>query len=146
MEHIGLCGFKNFGNTCWLNASIQCLLKTEPMIHYFLNRNFNNTILSKEWLRLIHGTIDDDCIITPLSFFKSIIISSNKNGYMFNFSRQNDVQEFLVFFIDSIHEELKHKVNITITGKIVNNLDKMAFEAMKPVSYTHLTLPTTPYV
>ena len=131
MEHIGLCGFKNFGNTCWLNASIQCLLKTEPMIHYFLNRNFNNTIVSKEWLRLIHGTIDDDCIITPLSFFKAIIISSNKNGYMFNFSRQNDVQEFLVFFIDSIHEELKHKVNITITGKIVNNLDKMAFEAMK---------------
>ena len=50
---------------------------------------------------------------------------------MFNFRRQNDVQEFLVFFIDSIHEELKHKVNINITGKIVNELDKMAFEAMK---------------
>ena len=130
MQHIGLCGFKNFGNTCWLNASIQCLLKTEPMITYFLSNDFNS-ILSKEWLRLIHGTIEDDCIITPLSFFKSIIISANKNGYMFNFSRQNDVQEFLVFFIDSIHEELKHKVNITITGKIVNNHDKMAFEAMK---------------
>jgi|TARA_B110001469_G_C9624923_1_gene311837 ubiquitin C-terminal hydrolase len=131
MDRLGLCGFKNFGNTCWLNSSIQCLLKTEPMINYFLSKNFNNTILSKEWARLIHGTIDDDCIITPLSFFKSIIISANKNGYMFNFRRQNDVQEFLVFFIDSIHEELKHKVNINITGKIVNELDKMAFEAMK---------------
>ena len=68
MDRLGLCGFKNFGNTCWLNSSIQCLLKTEPMINYFLSKNFNNTILSKEWARLIHGTIDDDCIITPLSF------------------------------------------------------------------------------
>ena len=131
MNNIGLCGFKNFGNTCWLNASIQCLLKSEPMIKYFLNLQNQNTILSSEWKRLIEGTIDDDCIITPLSFFKAIIISANKNGYIFNFHRQNDVQEFLVFFIDSLHEELKHKVNISISGKIVNDLDKMAFDAMK---------------
>ena len=131
MSNIGLCGFNNFGNTCWLNASIQCLLKTEPMIQYFLNLKNQNTILSGEWKRLIEGTIDDDCIITPLSFFKAIIISSNKNGYIFNFHRQNDVQEFLIFFIDSLHEELKHKVNISINGKIMNNLDKMAFDAMK---------------
>ena len=136
MDELGLCGFKNFGNTCWLNSTIQCLLKTEPMNKLFLQKKMVNQlnykmILSKEWLRLIHGVNEENCIITPLSFFKSVIISANKNNYMFNFNRQNDVQEFLVFFIDSLHEELKHKVNISITGKIVNDLDKMAYDAMK---------------
>jgi ubiquitin C-terminal hydrolase len=136
MDELGLCGFKNFGNTCWLNSTIQCLLKTHPMNKLFLQKNIikqlnHKMILTKEWLRLIHGVNEENCIITPLSFFKSVIISANKNNYMFNFNRQNDVQEFLVFFIDSLHEELKHKVNISITGKIVNDLDKMAYDAMK---------------
>ena len=47
-------------------------------------------------MRLINGVYEENCIITPLSFFKSVIISANKNNYMFNFNRQNDVQEFLM--------------------------------------------------
>ena len=135
-DNIGICGFKNFGNTCWLNSSIQCLLKSHSLTNYVLNKRIYkdvkpNSILTKEWIRLVNGVYEENCIITPLSFFKSVIISANKNGYMFNFNRQNDVQEFLVFFIDSMHEELKRKVNITISGKIVNDLDKMAYDAMK---------------
>ena len=130
-DNLGLCGFKNFGNTCWLNSSIQCLLKSIPMKQNIYKDINHNSLLTKEWVRLVNGVYEENCIITPLSFFKSIIVSSKKHGYMFNFNRQNDVQEFLVFFIDTMHEELKRKVNITISGKIVNDLDKMAYEAMK---------------
>ena len=130
-NNLGLCGFKNFGNTCWLNSSIQCLLKSIPMKQNIYKDINHNSLLTKEWVRLVNGVYEENCIITPLSFFKSIIVSSKKHGYMFNFNRQNDVQEFLVFFIDTMHEELKRKVNITISGKIVNDLDKMAYEAMK---------------
>ena len=130
--NLGLCGLKNFGNTCWLNSSIQCLLSIKPITDLALNYNINNkTILMNEWIRLINGVKNENCVITPLSFFKSVIISSNNNGYIFNFNKQNDVEEFLVFFIDSLHEEIKRKVNITISGKIVNDIDKMAFNAMK---------------
>ena len=130
-DNLGLCGFKNFGNTCWLNSSIQCLLKSIPMKQNIYKDINHNSLLTKEWVRLVNGVYEENCIITPLSFFKAIIICSKKHGYMFNFNRQNDVQEFLVFFIDTMHEELKRKVNITISGKIVNDLDKMAYEAMK---------------
>ena len=132
----GLCGLQNYGNTCWLNSSIQCLIKTKLMNHFFCNLNKNkylnnDTILSIEWVRLTKGINEDSCIISPLSFLKSIIKSAEKNKYIFDFSRQNDVHEFITFFIDSLHEELKRKVTINITGEIKNNLDKMAFEAMK---------------
>lgn len=135
-KHLGLCGIKNFGNTCWLNSSIQCLIKTNLMNEFFINLDkkrylSNDTILSKEWIRLINGYYEENCIISPLSFFKSIIKSASTNGYIFDFFRQNDVHEFITFFIDSLHEELKHKVSITISGNIKNELDKMAFNAMK---------------
>ena len=128
----GLCGIINFGNTCWLNTSIQCLLKSELLINNSSDKYINNnTILCNEWNKLVKGIYEDNCIISPKSFFKTIIKSSNDNGYIFNFFNQNDIHEFLNFFIDSMHEEIKHKVDITITGKIKNNLDKMAYEAMK---------------
>jgi ubiquitin C-terminal hydrolase len=130
-DNLGLCGFKNFGNTCWLNSSIQCLLKTIPMTKNMYKDIKNDSLLTKEWVRLVNGVYEENCIITPLSFLKGIIVTSNKHGYVFNFNRQNDVQEFLIFFIDTMHEELKRKVNITISGKIINELDKMAYDAMK---------------
>ena len=42
---------------------------------------------------------------------------------------QNDVQEFLVFMIDSMHNSLCKKVNMYITGSVENDLDKCALEA-----------------
>lgn len=127
----GLCGLINFGNTCWLNSSIQCLLKSELLILNNIDKYKNeNTILCNEWTKLVEGVYEDNCIISPKSFFKSIIKSSKKNGYMFDFYRQNDIHEFLNFFIDSLHEEIKHKVDISISGTIKNDLDKMAYQAM----------------
>ena len=56
-----------------------------------------------------------------------------KQGIYLNFvgNGQNDVQEFLVFLIDSMHNALCKKVNMTITGSVENELDKCALEAMK---------------
>ena len=136
MSETELCGLKNFNNTCWLNSSIQCFLKCDVLTNFFYSKKIRelfskNTLLSLQWLRLVNSIKEENCIISPLSFLKAVIITANKNGYMFDFNRQNDTQEFILFFIDSLHEELKHKVNINITGKIITDLDKMAYDAMK---------------
>lgn len=135
MSNNGLCGLKNFGNSCWLNASLQCIIASEHVSNFFLSDYIKkyldkNDILSIQYIKLLMGIQNENCIISPLSLFKAIIISANKNGYVFNFAHQNDAQEFLLFFIDTLHEEIKHKVNITVSGKIVNEIDKMAFDAM----------------
>lgn len=37
-EQIGINGIANLGNTCYLNAAVQCLLRIQPLTDYFLNQ------------------------------------------------------------------------------------------------------------
>lgn len=35
--HYGINGITNLGNTCYINATLQCLFKIQPLCDYFLN-------------------------------------------------------------------------------------------------------------
>lgn len=137
-QNKGLCGLKNLGNSCFMNSAIQCLSNTIELTHYFVEKDFVNdynnnekySILAKEYYRLISGMYEENCKISPISFYKTAMIIANKNDINFGFYNQNDVQEFLVFFIDSLHESLCKKVDINISGSIKNDLDKIAYESM----------------
>ena len=127
----GLCGLVNFGNTCYMNSAIQCLSNTFLLTEYIFTNNFkSNNVLINEWKKLLKGLYHENCVVSPISFLKTIINIANEKDIEFAFSNQNDVSEFLVFFIDQLHEEIKRKVSITISGSIINNKDKMAFDAM----------------
>lgn len=134
----GLSGLANLGNTCYMNSAIQCLSHTEELTNYFLskefvkdyNQNSKTCNLAKEWYRLLNGLHEENCIVSPKSFHKTIVLMSYEMGIHFGFGTQNDVQEFLVFFIDSLHEALSKEVIITISGEIKNETDKMAYDAM----------------
>ena len=36
----GHTGLDNLGNTCYLNSSLQALLRTEPLVDYFLSQSY----------------------------------------------------------------------------------------------------------
>jgi ubiquitin carboxyl-terminal hydrolase 8 len=134
----GLSGLVNLGNTCYMNSAIQCLSHTEVLTDYFLSKKFVNDYnqksktcnLAKEWYRLVNGLHEDNCVVSPKSFYRTIVYLSEDIGISFGFGNQNDVQEFLVFFIDSLHEALCKEVVITISGTVKNDTDKMALKAM----------------
>lgn len=111
----GLKGLDNLGNTCYMNAALQCLSNTQELTSYLLTTrwvqdiNTVNSIGSRGELlcayaqllrQLWDGSISDS--LNP-KVIKRII---GQESEQFEGYEQHDSQEFLSFMIDSLHEDL----------------------------------------
>ncbi|KAF7356423.1 Ubiquitin carboxyl-terminal hydrolase 4 [Mycena venus] len=111
---VGTSGLKNLGNTCYMNAPIQCLSATLPFAQFFANGRWKTAVntlnpmgskglLSGAFAQLVRTMWSGDLpYIIPIDFRKAVChLNSQYNG-----SNQHDSQEFLSFLLDGIHEDL----------------------------------------
>lgn len=115
----GSTGLRNLGNTCYINAIIQCLSKTDTLAEYFCCDQYKadlarcNKINARKYgtrgeltqnLALLFKSLWA-CEYTPevSSQFKLCV---NKYGTEFRGNGQHDAQEFLVWLLDKVHEDL----------------------------------------
>ncbi|QSL67030.1 hypothetical protein MERGE_001417 [Pneumocystis wakefieldiae] len=111
---IGATGLTNLGNTCYMNAIIQCLNSTIPFVRYYRDGSYKKHInldnplgykgeLVQTFARLITYLWDNEhTYVSPL-FFKNVV---GRLKEQFRGNDQQDSQEFLAFLLDGLHEEL----------------------------------------
>ena len=85
---------------------------------------------SKFSTRFINERPGISTVYAGMFTFMSGYICKRINVRFGDFS-QNDVQEFITFMINTLHNALCNQVIVKISGEIKNDLDKLALEAMK---------------
>ncbi|XP_029405229.2 ubiquitin carboxyl-terminal hydrolase Usp2 isoform X1 [Bactrocera dorsalis] len=109
----GLCGLRNIGNTCFMNSVIQCLSHTSELTKFLRTHNGIRSTSSKdqqilqEFAKLIREMWTSNVhSVTPMDLKRAF---SSKHR-MYSDYNQQDAQEFLRFFLDSLHSALNSGV------------------------------------
>eukprot|EP00667_Euglena_gracilis_P003514 EG_transcript_3523 len=108
----GLCGLSNLGNTCYMNAALQCLSHTAQLRKYFLSKKFISSVVSRhkdgaqltmsfaELIREIWS--GQNSTLRPHRVKRAIDeVSKQFAGWT-----QQDSHEFIACLLDTIHEDV----------------------------------------
>ncbi|KAI3624913.1 DOA4 [Malassezia furfur] len=111
---IGMSGLRNFGNTCYMNATLQCLSATVVLSRYMLDGTFSEAInvhnplgtrgaLAEAYAQLLRALWSQQfATLSPRTFREAIA----RFAPAFGTPDQQDSQEFLTFLLDGLHEDL----------------------------------------
>ncbi|KAJ5136651.1 hypothetical protein N7448_005205 [Penicillium atrosanguineum] len=106
-------GLTNFGVTCYMNSTIQCLSATVEMSKFFMDNRFRYYI-QKNWkgsqgvmpglyANLIRSLWKNDVEVIMPSSFRNFCGRLNREWAI---DRQQDAKEFFDFTVDCLHEDL----------------------------------------
>ncbi|XP_074090797.1 ubiquitin carboxyl-terminal hydrolase 50 isoform X4 [Macrotis lagotis] len=106
----GVTGLRNLGNTCYMNAILQCLCSISPLVEYFLSGKYITALQTDSgeaatafaYLMTDMWLGDSDCVSPEV--FRSAI---GKIYPTFLKRTQQDAQEFLIYVLNELHEALK---------------------------------------
>lgn len=110
----GKVGLANLGNTCYMNASLQCMSNSFALTKFFCSNNIEAAInpqnpighrgrLINSYLHTLKNLWCGNKDSFRAEYLKKLIGEANQ---MFAGTNQHDAQEFLLTLLDALHEEM----------------------------------------
>lgn len=107
-------GLTNFGVTCYMNSTLQCLSATTPLAQFFMNEEAYKGNVQKNWkgssgimpeifANVIRSLWKDDVDMIKPTTFRNFCGRMNRE---WGIDRQQDAKEFFDFLVDCLHEDL----------------------------------------
>ncbi|NXI62332.1 UBP43 hydrolase, partial [Anseranas semipalmata] len=100
-------GLRNHGNTCFMNAVVQCLSNTAPLAEFLALGRYRargaRAEVTHRLAALVRALWSLDYTPRLSADFKSIV---SKHGAQFRGNAQHDALEFLLWLLDRMHEDL----------------------------------------
>jgi ubiquitin C-terminal hydrolase len=109
MTQLGFSGLANLGNTCYINSVLQVMSTIDELNNYIeQNSDYDESmmdyIMTKEWIDLKKLMWSKNACISPGRFIQlnQYIFKYKKKEEFINHS-QGDANEYLLFFLECIH-------------------------------------------
>ena len=143
-------GLQNLGNTCFMNSCIQVIYQLHEVTSLLTNSpNWKESEKTAD-MQLVHGwlelqqTMRENSqlsarrVVAPHKFLHQVSRTAHaKNRELFMMADQNDITEFMMFIIESIHAVLARPIEMRVAGTPTSPTDELAIQCYKMFADAH---------